>query len=488
MRNFTFGGVSEQITGWKVSKARDSRATFTCLVRDYVPSVDEEVGYFNNSEYFITADGEKFITADNMPFITAGTPIFKGIIIESKPVRDGMQIIYEIAAVDYSKIADDRLTSFVCYNMTAAEIITEKLLPILTEEGVTLGTIDTGALITKCVMPWKTLTQILDTLAEVSGGYYWTIDIDKKLQFLSPESRNSGVTIDANTLLSNLKYSKNSDEYRNVQVVVGAATPTAPQTETAQPDGSTYKTRFPVQSQPRIWVGGVESTSVGVSGLDSGTDWTWSYQSTDITYNGETAPAEIVITYTGLYSVVARSKNQTEINRKKALTGGSGIKEVLYTDENINSSVQAQQYCSALLDKNAKDGESVSFTTEDAPAYKVGETVTIIRAEMAINGVYEVLKMVMSAASPTNIKYEVTFCNGTARTWDTIFAALFNKANSVSIGADEVATTLKDVSEGCTIGGAYVISTFTQIYPATNLYPAANLYPGSMQEVATVND
>jgi len=489
VRSFAFGGTSAYVNDdWKISKAKDSRATFTCTVVDYVPSVDEEVIVSSGGEYLITADGEYFRTADGLALFTTGTPIFAGYVTEASPAREKSSVFYDVTATDYSRIADYRITSFVAYNKTAAQIITDHLLTILTEEGVTLGTIDTGATITKCVMPYKTVAQILDDLVSVSGDYYWTIDMDKKLHFMADTSRDSGITIDANTVINNLKYSKNSEEYRNVQTVVGAATPTAPQTETVVPDGSTYSVRYPIQSQPTITVGGVESTSVGVSGLDSGTDWTWSYQSRDITYNGATPPASIVVTYTGLYSVVARSKNQTEINRKKALAGGSGIKESLHTDSNINSSAQARQYCAALLDKNSKDGETITFSTESAD-YAVGELVTVKRDEMGIDGQYEVLKMDSSAASADTIKYDVTLTNGTAATWDRFFAALVNKSKAVTIGDDSIATTLKDVSESASVSGSYSIGKYTPLYPSDDLYPSETLYPGgTVEEVATVND
>lgn len=488
MRSFIIGGRAVTVkANWKYSKARDSRATFSCTVTDYVPSVDEDVIFSNGTDWLETADGETFRTADGALFMLSGESIFKGIVMSTAPIREGSAIYYDVDAVDYSAIADNRITSFVAYDKTAAEIITDYLLSYLTEEGITLGTIDTGATITKCVFPFKTLAFILDTLASVSGDYFWTIDNNKQLQFKDRTTRTTEYTVDANTPIKNLKYETDSGEYRNIQVVVGSATPTAPQTETLEPSESTYTVRFPIQSQPAISVGGVPQTSIGVSGLDSGTDWTWSYQSKEITYNGATPPAEIVVTYTGLYPVIARTKNQTEINRKKALTGGSGIKEVLYTDANINSGTQARQFATALLERYAKDGEKVSYTTETAP-YGVGDIITIDRPEVGIDGGYEVLKVDASEAGADNIEYAVVLTNGTASTWDRLFAKLVDKANTVTIGDDNIATTLKEDEEAWTVDGGYSIGHLAPTYPATDLYPSNSQYPGMVTEVASVND
>lgn len=488
MRTYKFGGNTALIKDdWKLSKARDTRATFECTVLDYEPSVYEEVVFNNEGDYFLTADGEPFITADGAAFTLAGVAIFKGIVKSTAPVRDGSSVFYDVEAVDFSVIADNRITSFVLYGKTAAEIISLKLAPILAEEGVSLGTIDTGATISKCVFPFKTLAYIADSLASVSGDYYWTIDSNKVFHFKERTTRLTDIVIDADTPIKNLKYVTDSGDYRNIQVVVGAATPTAPQTETVEPVDNIYTVRFPIQSQPSITVGGVAQTSIGVSGLDSGTDWTWSYQSKEITYNGETPPAEIVVLYTGLYPVIARTKNQTEINLKKALTGGSGIKETLYTDDNINSGTQARQFATALLERHSKDGETVSYDTESIN-YSVGDIISVVREEMGINGLFEVLKIEAREADADSIEYSVTLTNGSTTTWDRYFARLTDKANTVTIGDDNIATTLKEDEESWTVGGSYVIGHLTETYPSDTSYPSDTEYPGIVTEVATVND
>lgn len=488
MRTYTFGGTTAIIQDdWRLSKAKDSRASFECTIIDYEPSVDEEVIFYDGCEYFQTADGLAFLTADGAGFQLAGLAIFKGIVTTAAPIRVSSSVYYDIAAVDYSVIADNRITSFVAYNKTVSDIITDHLLSILTEEGITLGTIDTGATIVKCVFPFKTVAYILDTLAEVSGDYYWTIDSDKALQFKERTTRTTAIVIDEDTAIKNLKYVTDSGDYRNIQVVVGASTPTAPQTETLSPTDNVYAVRFPIQSQPAITVGGTPQTSIGVSGLDTGTDWTWSYQSKEITYNGETPPASIVVTYTGLYPVIARTKNQTEINRKKALTGGSGIKEILYTDSNINSGTQARQFATSLLERYSKDGEVISYSTESVD-YSVGDIVHITRSEMGIDGDYEVLKIDAQEADADTIEYSVTLTNGSGSTWDRLFAKLVNKSNTVTIGDDNIATTLKDDTESWTADGGYSIGHLAELLPASGLHPDVGLTPGTVTEVANVSD
>ena len=489
MRNFTIGGTTALVNDWKLSKARDTRAIFECQVLDYEPEVDEEVIFNDGLEYFTTADEVMFRTADGLPFITAGLPVFKGLIMTSSPYRDGLSIFYDISAVDYSAITDNRITSFVAYNKTVADIITDHLLTILTEEGITLGTIDTGATLVKCVFPFKSISYILDTLASVSGDYYWTIDSDKALHFQERSNRVTTIEIDSASVIAGLKYETESGDYRNTQIVIGSSTPTAPQTETLDVvvDGNTYETRYPLNQQPQIFVGETEQTSIGVNGLDTGTDWSWSYQSKTITYNGVTPPAQIVITYTGLYPVIAKTKNQSEINRKKALSGGSGIRENLHNDSNINDSGQARQVSTSLLQRYAKDGETITFNTESID-YSVGDIISVVRSEMGINGLYEVLKIDARAIDADSIEYSVTLTNGTAATWDRFFAKLVEKSKTVSIGDDAIATTLKDSDETMTVAGEYWIGYQESVLPATDLYPSDALIPNPMTEVTTIND
>ena len=124
MRALSIGGNSvTPLDNWKYSKARDSRAIFSCTVIDYEPSVDEEVVFNDSADWFQTADEEPFKTADGVLFMLPGEAVFKGVVMSTAPIRDGSAIYYDVDAVDYSRIADYRITSFVAYNKTAAEII-----------------------------------------------------------------------------------------------------------------------------------------------------------------------------------------------------------------------------------------------------------------------------------------------------------------------------------------------------------------------------
>lgn len=474
MRTFDIAGTAVLIAPkWKITSKLSSRTTFSGTVTwplDFTPQIDTVL---------TVANGEN--------------EIFKGIITAVVPNENGVTMEYDIAAVDYTVLADNRILSFVAYNKTAGDIITDYVLPTLAAEGISAGTIEDGATVVKAVFPFRTAAQVLNNLAEVSGDYYWIIDRDKQLHFRARTAQPGDLTVSSDIQHSKFKYKRDTGDYRNVQIIVGSSTVTTPQTETPSEntgdDAGTYTTRFGIALQPRIFVSSVEQTDIGVEGLDSAAEWTWAYNSKQIKHNGETHPGAITVIYTGLYNIMLRRQRTREVNRKKALMPDtSGRRESLYTDGNLNTPEMASQYAMALLDKYAQDAETVSFRTE-VDGFVCGLLYRVVKPLYGIDGYFLCTEVKAAPISPDAIEYDVKLSGGNSvGGWEEYFRALVDRTKAVTIGENDVATVLKDAIETAEQTAASELTLYDVVYPADDLYPSDTQYPGDLNSEVTLND
>jgi len=467
-RIFKINGVTAWIEPtWAISTSLSARSTLSCTViypYGQVPTADMTIEVQEDSAI-----------------------LFAGIITAVTPHYLDPDYQYAVEAVDYSALADRRLVSFAAYNATAGDIITDYLMPVLTEEGVSAGTIASGVTISQCIIPLRSISAVLDQLTELSGGYYWTINEDRELDFRARDYLISPTTITDDTKLDGFEYRTDTDDYRNFQYVSGSYAPTAEQTETVTITDDEGNTRYPIAQQPRIYISGVEDTSVGVKGLDNTANWLWAYKSKTIEYNGSgTAPASISVVYIGLYTVFVASRNQAEINRKKTLLPfTSGIRESVVVDSNISDPIQASLYGSALLAKYAKNAETITFS--DVNPYVVGTLYTVDKPTYGLNGDYLCTDVKLSRFDADTTLYEVTLSGGNlARKWTDYFRALVSPQKEVAIGQGEIATTIHADSEDTEITGSTSISLIDALFPADDLYPADTLYPGTETGVTVI--
>ncbi|MGH0052917.1 MAG: hypothetical protein ACQ5SW_05975, partial [Sphaerochaetaceae bacterium] len=93
----------------------------------------------------------------------------------------------DIYSDGYNSLASRRTIDAYYTSTTAGAIVTEMITSFLTDEGVTAGTIDTGATIDAYNARYKSIAEILDDMAEASG-YSWNIDNDKGLDFVEQDT------------------------------------------------------------------------------------------------------------------------------------------------------------------------------------------------------------------------------------------------------------------------------------------------------------
>ncbi len=121
-----------------------------------------------------------------------GSVIFGGIIQTVTMRRPGVgtatstTILIDITSDGYNSIPQRRTINTSVDNKTAEEII-DSCLVHLAGEGITKGTVDTGATFIEYDAVCKSIFEILNDMAEASG-YKWYIDDNKALQFYQEDA------------------------------------------------------------------------------------------------------------------------------------------------------------------------------------------------------------------------------------------------------------------------------------------------------------
>lgn len=157
--------------------------------------------------------------------------VFGGIIKTIPKNRPGAGtgvdtiIFVDITSDGFHSIPARRTVTLFRKNVTAGDIVRETIDKFLSQEGITEGTILAGASIDVYDQRVKSLKEVFDELADMSG-FKWFIDNAKALQF----KQEDPVVVAAHDIIEggiftdfrDVNVEENSDNYRNKQFVVGA--------------------------------------------------------------------------------------------------------------------------------------------------------------------------------------------------------------------------------------------------------------------------
>jgi hypothetical protein len=188
---------------------RNNNARFT-LVTDtnYIPQAGQNVEIYNNS-----------------------TLIFGGSIQVASRKRIGNAndyVLYiDIICEGYNHIPARRTVEDEFLNKTAKEIVEFQVDNYLLQEGITKGTIETGATLEEYPFEFnigQDIKKILDDMAEISG-YSWYIDNNRQLNFVLAETvSDSAYTLEDDGVFQDfwdVEIEESLSDYRNKQFVKG---------------------------------------------------------------------------------------------------------------------------------------------------------------------------------------------------------------------------------------------------------------------------
>jgi hypothetical protein len=308
--------------------------------------------------------------------------IFTGFIETATELRltpDG-GIEHRISCVDNHYLADKRIiaTAFVAPD-TVADAVNWIITNLLTEEGVTAGTIDADIELVAVSFDYVTVSEALDNLAAYAGTT-WYIDIDKKLYFMPRTTVAAAWNISetgnvlTNVLVDSFSKESGNPEYRNVQYIRGGSAKTDLQTELKKGDGATtsWTVGYRIAQEPVIYVswngGAYELQDVGVKGVETGKDFYWSANDQVILQDGLgtklTSVDTLKIEYYGLYQIVTSSADYAAIaDRMLTEYTTSGKVESVKDDPLISDEDSGLEEANAILSHYATIGTRVSYST-----------------------------------------------------------------------------------------------------------------------------
>jgi hypothetical protein len=470
--------------GWQINERINARTLMTFTLTDIGLLTELNVG-------------------DPVSFTDGSVTIFAGLIKEIEEFEPFSGTVwYNVIASDNSALADKRIVADVVENQTPGYIVTNVLLPILAEEGVTAGDIEAGAELKKVVFDYIKVSTALDLLKDISG-LNWNIDEDKKLNFFRQDQYLSAIEITDDGYgkdIKSFKRKKTMNQYRNKQYVRAGKGQTALQTAekpTPEPDGVSrnFVLRFPIAEKPLIYINSVQvsPTDIGINGLDENKKFYFSFNSNVISQDeAETVLVStdvVEVTYKGLYPILAVVDKPEQIDdRKDKETGTSGIYEELIQETSINTSDQAVEYASGLISKYGQIPTVITYTLENVKV-KAGTQQRIQRLLYNIDDYY-LIESVSISERENQVMYMVKALDGSALGgWEEFFKDLLKGSRQSITTENEVLIILNQQTETNKITGNIHIDSSPALYPSNTLYPSDTLYPNitSTSEVV-VND
>jgi len=177
--------------------------------------------------YFTAAQGIP-IEGHDIAILEDTTLLFGGVIggISINPFTShqssSADLLCNITSDGYNSIPQRRTLTLNYTDKTAGFVVSDMITSFLSEEGVTAGTISTGATLTAYSGIYKSIKEVLDEMAEASG-YAWNINDDLTLDFKAVETP----TLSTDTITGddgdhfNFRPTRSLNGFRNKQYVEG---------------------------------------------------------------------------------------------------------------------------------------------------------------------------------------------------------------------------------------------------------------------------
>jgi len=325
------------------------------------------------------------------------TKIFGGTINSREfqvPTGTNAVRFIDVECVDFNQLCDRFTFAKIYENETIADIVTDIVdneTPLTSNEGVTIGFLETGPTVTKAVFNYSTVTKAFRDLADL-GGMVWNIDADKVLNFHYRSKYAAPFDIGDGESLKyrNFRYSDNRKKYRNREILRAGYGITDQRVETFRGDYApvspeerrrTFNVAYPVNEITSIKREGV-SQRVGIRGIDEDGDLTisgwkqWFYQvgSNEISQNSYedetnnptlTDSQDLEVTYYGQYPLVTITENQSEMDSRAAVEGGTGRYDYVDQDEQLDGRDLAFEKAERMLEQFGRIPASLEYETTE---------------------------------------------------------------------------------------------------------------------------
>jgi hypothetical protein len=426
----------------------------TSLFSPYSLSIQDEISARSTADFSLVDKTGNYHPSPGQPievYDNSNNLIFGGMIEEPEEENPmSTNVLYiPITCIDQQAIADRYLYAESHDNQTCGYIVRDILSKKLAQEGVIEGIIHDGSAVVRAVFPYLKVTQCLDDLAELAG-FSWWISHDKKLYFVSRETFKAPFNITSTSKIRNVKVKTNKDRYRNRQFIRAGHDVTDIQTERFKGDGEqrTFSVGFKIANKPTIKVNGV-TQSVGIRGVDEGSQWYWSKGEKEITQDDSeiklTSSDTLEIVYQGFFPILVVAEDGSAITERKKVEGGSGIYESMDQQASIDNADAALDIAQGKLRRFARLNRFVEFET-DLTGLQAGQ---IIQIDLPIHNIKNAEFLIQSVSisdyTPDgDLRYHVSCVDGEAvGGWAQFFKTLINQGGTFTIRENEVLVKLK---------------------------------------------
>lgn len=447
----------------------NARNTLRFLMRDPTASVHIDVG----DEVIVYFDGATGTARRYFPMLLlssqgagAGTRSFAGtvddaeenLIFGEEAPSEGGVLDISVTVVDFNQLPDRFLVAEAYENEAIEDIFTDLIESYLTEDGVTVGQVDAGAVITRKIFNYISLTDALNWLSEQTG-YVWTIDYSKVATLLAPDTIAAPFVADGTTVLE-MRTRRPRGQYRNRQLIRGGRDLTDPRTESFVGDGTrrTFNVSFPVGTVPTITVNG-SSKVVGIRGVDSGVQWYWNRDNTEVSQDNDetilTTGDTLAVTYQGLFPILVQAQDDAAITERVLAEGGSGIYEAIEDQPDLDDADMALDTALAKLQREGMLRQYVEIVT-DEPGLLAGQLLEVNEPALNLAGLYLVQSVTARDIGGTFLRYSATVVSGDAvGGWLAFYQRLMNAKRDNVARENESLLLLRVMSDTVVISDVF---------------------------------
>lgn len=370
--------------------------------------------------------------------------IFSGFIDTPSMIRISPSggLFHDIVCMDNHYLADKRLVVESYTGQTAGAIITDIHSIYLIEEGVTVGSIQTGPTINSAIFNHIKASAAFDAIKEASGSFIWFIDEDKKLYFVDRTTYNAPWNLDGTThkpLEGSSRLSTGNPLHRNFQYIWGGTDETSLQTENFTGDGENraFTLLYPLSKVPIVKEDTVTMT-VGIKGIDTGKDYYWSKG--DSVLAADTAPSngvDVEVQYYGQYPYIAASVDGEDILSRATLEGSSGKVEEIIREAWHEDRDAARQSAQAKITQFCQDAEKYTYQTYDG-GLAPGQMQDVTYSPFGFSAHAMLIESVSVMTQEDEMLYTIVCITGPIMgDWTLLFTNMLTRQDkSIRVGGD----------------------------------------------------
>ena len=333
-----------------------------------------------------------------------------------------------------------------------------------------------------------TISEILTELSEMNG-FIWYIDFNKQLVFTDPTTIDATYDITDSSAIRNVQVKHNNSQYRNKQIIRGAYGKTdtiSLEKPTPKPDSYTrnFVLSYPISEKPAIFVNAVaiSSANIGIKGTDTGKKWYFQYNtniiSQDTTETILTDSDIVTVTYKGYYPILISSEDIMEIANRKAISGGTGLVEMLEDIPTINDINYASNYSDGIVRKYKKTQIEIEYETFTDGLFS-GMYQNVVLPKYNVDSNFLIDKVEIRDFNNGSFVYFVHAVSGyTFGSWQTFFGNTKKRINKSTARETESLVNNINMREGIGFNETNVApSVYTCDFPSATLFPSLTRFP-----------